>query len=104
MSTLIVGIDVSQAHNDVCAMNERGEVVERPQRFANDRSGLSELEIWLTEVLATDDYDALQIGGEATGLLWFHPVWHLQELEALGIWYPRCTYSTPMGSPTSRKP
>ena len=62
MSTLIVGIDVSQAHNDVCAMNERGEVVERPQRFANDRSGRSELETWLSEVLATDDYDALQIG------------------------------------------
>jgi transposase len=88
MATLIVGIDVSQAHNDVCAMNEHGEVVERPQRFANDRSGLSELETWLAEVLATDDYDALQIGGEATGLLWFHPFWHLQELEAIGDLVP----------------
>jgi transposase len=27
----------------------------RPQRFANDRSGLSELETWLSEVRATDD-------------------------------------------------
>jgi transposase len=88
MTTLIVGIDVSQAHNDVCAMNERGEVVEHPQRFANDRSGLSELETWLTEVLATDDYETLQIGGEATGLLWFHPFWHLQELEAIGDLVP----------------
>jgi transposase len=88
MTTLIVGIDVSQAHNDVCAMNERGEVVERPHRFANDRSGLSELETWLAEVLATDDYETLQIGGEATGLLWFHPFWHLQELEAIGDLVP----------------
>jgi transposase len=88
MTTLIVGIDVRQAHNDVCAMNERGEVVERPQRFANDRSGLSELETGLSEVLATDDYDSLQIGGEATGLLWFHPFWHLQELETIGDLVP----------------
>jgi transposase len=88
MKTLIVGIDVSQAHNDVCAMNERGEVVERPQRFANDRSGLSELQIWLAEVLATGEYETLQIGGEATGLLWFHPFWQLHELEARGDLVP----------------
>jgi transposase len=88
MNTLIVGIDVSQAHNDVCAMNERGEVVERPRRFANDQSGLSELETWLAEVLATDDYETLQIGGEATGLLGFHPFWHLQELETIGDLVP----------------
>ncbi len=88
MTTLIVGIDVSQAHNDVCAINEAGEVIERHQQFDNDRLGMADLEQWLVEVLATDSYDTLQIGGEATGLLWFHPFWQLQELEAIGDLVP----------------
>jgi transposase len=84
MATLIVGIDVSQAHNDVCAINETGEVIEGHQRFDNDRLGLADLEQWLVEVLAPDSYDTLQIGGEATGRLWFHPFWHLHELDTIG--------------------
>ncbi len=52
MSTLMVGIDVSQAHNDVCAINETGEVIEGHQRFDNDRLGMADLEQWLVEVLA----------------------------------------------------
>jgi len=88
MTTLIVGIDVSQAHNDVCAINETGEVIEGHQRFDNDRLGFSDLEHWLVDVLDAGDYDTLQIGGEATGLLWFHPFWQLHELEALGDLVP----------------
>jgi len=88
MTTLIVGIDVSQAHNDVCALNETGEVIERHQRFDNDRLGFSDLERWLVDVLDAGEYDALQIGGEATGLLWFHPFWQLHELETLGDLIP----------------
>lgn len=81
MSTLIVGIDISQARNDVSALTDRGAVVERHRRFANDRHGLAELQQWLVEVLDTGDFDALHIGGEATGLHWFHPFWHLQQLD-----------------------
>jgi hypothetical protein len=58
-----VGIDVSQAHNDVCAMNETGEVIEGHQRFDNDRLGFSDLERWLVDVLDAGQYDTLQIGG-----------------------------------------
>jgi transposase len=78
MTTLIVGIDVSQARNDVSALTETGVVVDRHRRFANDQAGFAELEHWLGEVLGTGEYDTLQIGGEATGLHWFHTFWRLQ--------------------------
>ena len=68
MRTLIVGIDVSQAHNDVGALTETGEVVDRPRRFANDRFGFEEFTEWAAEVLGASEYDRVQIGGEATGL------------------------------------
>jgi transposase len=83
MSTLIVGIDVSQARNDVSALTDIGVVVERHRRFANDREGLADLEQWLVEVLGTGDFDTLHIGGEATGLHWFHTFWHLQQQDAI---------------------
>jgi transposase len=88
MSTLIVGIDVSQAHNDVCAINETGAVIEGHQRFENDRLGFSDLEHWLVDVLDAGEYDTLQIGGEATGLLWFHPFWQFHEVETIGDLVP----------------
>lgn len=84
MTTLIVGIDVSQAHNDVSAMTEAGQVVDSHHRFANDHAGFADLKHWLEDVLGAGDYDTLQIGGEATGLHWFHTFWYLHELEDIG--------------------
>lgn len=84
MTTLIIGIDVSQARNDVGALTEAGEVVDRHRGFANDRVGFEEFTDWVADVLATDDYDRLQVGGEATGLHWFHTFWQLQELDEIG--------------------
>jgi transposase len=84
MTTLIIGIDVSQARNDVGALTETGEVVDHPRRFANNRFGFEEFTAWAAEVLAAGDYDRLQIGGEATGLHWFHMFWQLQELDEIG--------------------
>jgi transposase len=40
--------------------------------------------VWAAEVLALGDYDRLQIGGEATGLHWFHTFWQLQALDDIG--------------------
>jgi transposase len=84
MTTLIVGIDVSQARNDASAMTETGQKVDRHQQFANDQAGFAELKHWLVEVLGTGDYATLQIGGEATGLHWFHTFWQLHELDEIG--------------------
>jgi transposase len=81
MATLIIGIDVSQARNDVGALTETGVVVDRHRRFANDRLGFEAFTEWAAEVLAAGDYDRLQIGGEATGLHWLHTFWQLQELD-----------------------
>ena len=84
MRTLIVGIDVSQAHNDVGALTETGEVVDRHRRFANDRIGFEEFTAWAAEVFGAGEYDRMQIGGEATGLHWFHTFWQLQALDDIG--------------------
>jgi len=74
MKTLIVGIDVSQAHNDVGALTETGEVVDRPRRFANDRLGFEEFTAWTADVLGASEYERVQIGGEATaGYIGFIP-------------------------------
>ncbi len=84
MTTLIIGIDVSQARNDVGALTDTGEVVDRHRQFANDRIGFEEFIAWAAEVLDAGDFDRVQIGGEATGLHWLHTFWQLQEVDDIG--------------------
>jgi transposase len=79
MNTLIVGIDVGLLANDVCALRGSGEVIEPHRRFANTRSGSAALAVWLAEQMEGGSFDHLQIGGEGTGLQWFHPFWSLQQ-------------------------
>jgi transposase len=78
MSTLIAGIDIGGTNNDVCAVSDTGDVVVAHQRFAHTRPGSEELAGWLAEQTVQGAFDRLQIGGESTGLHWFHLFWHLQ--------------------------
>lgn len=80
---LHVGIDISGRYNDVCALNPIGEVVVPHRRFSYDMSGFEALTAWLLEQAREGEFDAVQVGAEATGLLWFHILWHLQQNEAL---------------------
>lgn len=78
MSTLIAGIDIGGAHNDVCLLSDAGEIVAAHRRFAHTLPGSQALVTWLAEHMAQDTFDRLQIAGESTGLHWFHLFWHLQ--------------------------
>ncbi len=80
---LHVGMDISGRYNDVCAINPLGEVVVPHRRFAYDMSGFESQVAWLLEVARTGEFDAVQVGAEATGLLWFHIMWQLQQDEGL---------------------
>lgn len=79
MNTLIVGIDVSRKDNHVCALSGSGEQVASPRCFRNDREGFTAMRTWLGTLMGAGGFDALLIGGEATGLLWFHTFWQWQE-------------------------
>lgn len=76
---LHVGIDISGRYNDVCAVNPYGEVVVPHRRFGYDMSGFEALVAWLLEVARAGAFDAVQVGAEATGLLWYHIMWQLQQ-------------------------
>lgn len=80
---LHVGIDISGRYNDVCALNPIGEVVMPHRRFSYDMSGAEALAAWLLEQAREGEFDAVQVAAEATGLLWFHVLWYLQQDEDL---------------------
>jgi len=80
---LHVGMDISGRYNDVCALNVLGEVIVPHRRFRYDMSGFEALVAWLLEVARAGEFDAVQVGAEATGLLWFHILWQLQQDEDL---------------------
>lgn len=79
MKSLIVGLDIGLSANDLCALSDSGEVIEAHRRFANSRSGSTALAGWLADHLQAGSFDQLVIGGEGTGLQWFHPFWSLQQ-------------------------
>jgi transposase len=83
MKTLIVGVDVGLAANDICALSDSGAVLEPHRRFANTRPGSAALATWLAEQMEDGPFEQLQIGGEGTGLQWFHPFWFLQQVPEL---------------------
>ena len=80
---LLAGMDLHLKSNYVCLMTSDGEVVVPYQRFANNWPGLQALIELLVQVLSSDSFDGLDLGGEASGLLWFHPFYHLAQAEAL---------------------
>lgn len=85
---LLAGIDFHLKSNSVCLMSSDGEVVVPHQRFANNWPGLQAFIELLVQVLSPGSFDGLDIGGEASGLLWFHPFYHLAQAEALAAFDP----------------
>lgn len=67
---LQVGLDISQKRLDVCALNAEGQVVQRHQSFANNRSGYEAFREWLLALLQTEGCDGVDIAGEATAYYW----------------------------------
>jgi transposase len=80
---LQVGLDIHQKHNHVCLMTNDGQMVNPHQCFDNNWPGFQELVEMLIGVLNEGQFEGLDIAGEATGLLWFHPFYHLAQAEEL---------------------
>lgn len=69
-SRLIAGIDFSTASADTSFLAPDGTRVDRHHRFDNSVSGLQDLKQTVLEILATEEYDGVDIAGEATGMYW----------------------------------
>jgi transposase len=80
---LQVGLDIHQKHNHACLMTKDGQMVNPHQRFDNNWPGLQDLIEVLVGVLEEGQFEGVDIAGEATGLLWFHPFYHLTQVEEL---------------------
>lgn len=85
---LQVGLDIHQKHNHVCLMTNDGQMVNPHQRFDNNWPGFQQLLEMLVNVLMEGQFEGLDIAGEATGLLWFHPFYHLAQAEQLTPFEP----------------
>lgn len=80
---LLAGMDIHLKHNHVCLMTQGGQMVLPHQRFDNNWPGFQEFVGVLSRVLNEGQFAGLDIAGEATGLLWFHPFYHLAQAEEL---------------------
>lgn len=80
---LQVGMDLHQGDNHICLMDDDGQMVKPLHRFANNWPGFQELVDLLAEVMDENSFEGVDIGGEASGLLWFHPFYHLDQAEEL---------------------
>jgi len=83
---LLVGVDVHRKQNVLSLMNNDGEEISERLSVDNNRPGTMQLIEQLTELMETSEYDALQVGAEATGYYWLHFFRMLQEDEFLNQW------------------
>lgn len=86
---LQVGLDLHQKYNHVCLMTQDGQLVDPHQRFDNNWPGLQEFIHMLVDVLDEGEFEGVDIAGEATGMLWFHPFFHLAQADELAPFDPR---------------
>jgi len=80
---LLAGLDIHLKHNHVCLMTQDGQLVIPHRRFDNNWPGFQEFVGMLVRVLNEGQFEGLDIAGEATGMLWFHPFYHLDQTEEL---------------------
>ena len=69
-SRLIAGIDFSTKSADTSLLAPDGTRLGRHRRFDNSFSGFQDLKQAVLEILATHEYDGVDIAGEATGMYW----------------------------------
>jgi transposase len=67
---LQVGIDFSHKRADICLLGPNGDLLEEHVACANSRPGFAQAKALLLEAMAGDNFDGLDISGEATGYYW----------------------------------
>lgn len=83
---LLVGVDVHRKRNVLAMMNSDGKEVAERLSVDNNRPGTKQTIEQLVDLMATGDYDAIQVGAEATGYYWLHFFHMLQADEFLNQW------------------
>jgi transposase len=83
---LIVGVDVHRRTNVTQVMDGAGQVIERPGRFANNRSGTTQLADCLAKIAVSGKYRAIHVAAEATNNFWLPFFCQLSQSEPLSDW------------------
>jgi len=69
---LVVGVDVHRKTNVVSLMDQQGQQVAKGFRVENNRPGCTGFVQQVAQQVVEGDFDAIQIGAEATGWYWWH--------------------------------
>ncbi len=83
---LIVGVDVHQHRNVTLVMDGAGHVVDKHQRFANNRLGSNQLADYLAQTMQSSGFTAIHIAAEATNNFWLPFFCHLADAPVLDAW------------------
>jgi len=82
-TTLIVGVDVHGRTNVTLVMDGHGDVLDKHQRFANNRVGTDQLTDYLAQLAQRGGFDSIHLAAEATNNFWqpfFHQIAHAPHL------------------------
>ncbi|MFQ5874968.1 MAG: transposase [Dehalococcoidia bacterium] len=85
---LKAGLDIHQRLNHVHLQDQDGQLVKPYQSFDNNWSGFQAFLKMLVSVVVEGGFEGVDIAGEASGLLWFHPLYHLAQAEQLAPFDP----------------
>lgn len=83
---LVVGVDVHRKNNVVSLMDQQGQQVAKGFRVENNRSGCIDFVQRIAQQVIQGDFDAIQIGAEATGWYWWHFFQTLSQDPDLNQW------------------
>lgn len=83
---LIVGVDVHRRTNVTQVIDGAGQVIERPGRFANNRTGTDKLATCLAQIAQNGGYRAIHIAAEATNNFWLPFFCQLSQSQQLTAW------------------
>lgn len=83
---LIVGVDVHRRTNVTQVIDGVGQVIERPGRFANNRTGTDQLAACLALIAESGGYRAIHIAAEATNNFWLPFFCQMSQSRQLSSW------------------
>ncbi|MFO8036417.1 MAG: IS110 family transposase [Anaerolineales bacterium] len=83
---LVVGVDIHRKNNVVSMMDQQGQQAAKGFRVENNRPGCAEFVQQVAQQVVQGDFDAIQIGAEATGWYWWHFFQTLRQAPQLTQW------------------
>jgi hypothetical protein len=101
-TTLCVGADIHQDQVVLRFLDKQAEAEVHPRlRVSNNRPGADQFLATLTQILGEHHYMRLELGWEATGLLWLPLYTYLAQSQALQPFQPRFLCFTVLMGPTA---